>query len=75
MPWLASLVGICFFLGFLCFAVLLKFGVWAAYAEFGLIPAILLCIGAFIGVLPIGFLFDRQQSRRQQQSGSRFHEP
>lgn len=72
MPWLATLIGICFMVGFLCFAVLLKFGVWAAYAEFGLVAAIFLCIGSFIGGLPIGFLFDRQERRRQQQSDSQY---
>ena len=75
MPWLSTLVGICFLIGFLCLSVLLKLGAWEAYAEFGLIAAILLCGGALIGVLPIGFLFDRQERRRQRQSGSRFHGP
>lgn len=67
MPLIEKLLYLGLSIGFLCFAILLKLGIVAALEKYGMGFMLLLGAGAIIGVLPIGFLFDRREAQRQQQ--------
>jgi hypothetical protein len=62
---LVALMVLAFGIGFFCFAIIIKEGATALYPQYGMYT-IILGIGAGIGLLPIGFLFDRQEALKRQ---------
>lgn len=73
--FLWAVVMTAFSVGFMCFGVLAKYGLYAILADLGMVWVFIIGIGAFIGLLPIGFLYDRQEALRRRQDGVRFFGP
>ena len=51
--------------GFCCFIVVMKFGLTAIYEQYGAELTIFLGVACVIGLLPIGFLFDKAVAREK----------
>jgi len=64
---LVALMVLTFGVGFLCFGVVLTYAVNALIAEHGFIYAAAITLGGAVGLLPIAFLFDRQEALKRQQ--------
>lgn len=66
-----SLVTVVCTAGFICFGVLIKYGLYGVYDVWGMTGVLVLGFGAAIGILPIGFLYDRQEALRRRRDGDR----
>ena len=52
--------------GMICFVILVKHGAISVVDDYGPLLAIVIGLGAAIGLLPIAYLFDKQEAAKKQ---------